>query len=698
MMKKAFFPLLLTAFGLLGWFNFQTATDWPEYLGGPERNHYSALDNITTQNVAQLQKTWEYHTRDSSGQMQCNPIIINGILYGTSSSIKVFALNAATGKEIWRYEAAGEAAWYNTNRGLTYWTDGKEERLLFSAGPWLYALDAKTGILISSFGKDGRISLKEGLGAAAAEKFVVASTPGVIFENLYVTGTRVSEGSDAAPGHIRAFDVRSGTLVWVFHTIPQPGEEGYSTWPKEAYKSVGGANSWAGMSIDRKRAIVYVPTGSAAFDFYGGNRKGQNLYANCLLALNARTGKRIWHYQTVHHDIWDRDLPSPPVLLTLKVNGKAVDAVAQTTKYGYIFVFDRVTGKPIFPIEEQPVPVSTLPGEHTWPTQPRPTKPAPYVRQSFKEEDLNPLSENRDELLTTFRSIQKGHLFTPPSKQGVLIFPGFDGGAEWGGAAASPDGMFYVNANEMPWVHQMTDLPKNEDLKALAPGERLYQTMCASCHGKEKKGDATGAFPSLVDLSKKRSKDYTVTIIKQGKGMMPGFPAINESDRKAIVAYLYGEEQKDAHSEGKISGNVVPYGFKGYNRFVDKNGFPAIKPPWGVLAAVDLNTGEYKWKIPLGEFKSLSDKGIPQTGTENYGGPVVTAGNLLFIGATKDEMFRAFDRRDGKLLWEYQLPAGGYATPSTYAVNGKQYVVIACGGAKMGTKKGDSYIAFALPN
>lgn len=676
----------------------RSKTDWPAYLGNNSRDHYSSLQQIDTSNVAQLVPVWEYATGDTSGQMQCNPIIIDGVLYGTTAAVEVFALDAATGRCRWRFRQAREEAWFNTNRGVTYWRDGLQARILFSVGPWLYALDAATGEPIPGFGNQGRVSLKAGLGPRAQNRFVVATSPGVVFADLYITGTRVAEGSDAAPGHIQAFDVRSGQLRWVFHTIPQPGEYGYHTWPPGAYRTAGGANAWAGLSLDEARGMVYVPTGSAAFDFYGGNRLGSNLFANCLLALDARTGKRIWHQQLVHHDLWDRDLPAPPTLGTLTNQAGVHREVAiQPTKQGFVFVFDRQTGLPIFPVEEIAVPPSTLAGEKAWPTQPRPTLPPALVRQAFPAADINPHSRHQDALLERWQSLKKGHLFEPPSKQGTLIFPGFDGGAEWGGAALDPAGTLYLNANEMPWVHTMTDQPNAQQASALASGARLYLTRCANCHGAERKGDPTGAYPALVDLEKRYEPTRLQMLIKSGRGMMPGFPDLSGKNLAALTNYLLGREPQSKRNTLRDVKGAIPYGFTGYHRFVDPDGYPAIRPPWGTLTAIDLVKGQLRWQVPLGEFPELLARGIPPTGTENYGGPLVTAGNILFIAATRDEYFRAFHTRNGAELWRTRLPAGGYATPATYAVAGRQYVVIACGGGKLGTKKGDRYLAFALP-
>lgn len=678
--------------------------DWHEYLGGPHRNHYSTLQQITPANVGQLEVAWEYHTQDT-GQIQCNPIIVDGTLYGMTATTQPFAINAATGKEYWR-KKSGEHDQFSTSRGLVYWEDGEDKRILYTNGSWLYAVEAATGQPTASFGEGGRTSLKAGLGASATNKMVISNTPGTVYEDLIIMPLRVSEGTDAALGHIQAFNIRTGQLAWVFHTIPQPEEYGYDTWPEEAYKNteVGGANNWAGMAIDRQRGIVYIPTGSAAYDFYGANRKGANLFANCLLALEANTGKRIWHFQLVHHDILDRDPPAPPNLITITRDGKKVDAVAQVTKQGFVFVFDRETGEPLFPIEERPVPASDIPGEQAWPTQPFPTKPAPFARQMITEQDISPYAENREELIEILQESRSEGPFTPLSEQGSLVYPGLDGGAEWGGAAADPEGILYVNSNEMAWHLGLGPAASEEQLENLTTGQRLYTLNCTPCHGAELEGNPESGFPSLLDIASRQKKEYVTNVIRHGKGMMPAFGKFSEQEMQTLVSFLFGEEEEQLEipkepglGQSAEANLEVSYKINSFSKFLDSNDFPAIRPPWGTLNAIDLNTGEYVWKVPYGEYPELVAKGIPQTGAESYGGPVVTASGLLFIAGTKDGKFRAYDKSNGKLLWETQLPAAAFATPSTYEVNGKQYVVVACGGTKLGAKGGDSYITFALP-
>ena len=442
-----------------------SGNDWPVYLGNNSSSHYSYLDEINRTNIGRLQPVWEYHTGDdiseNRSQIQCNPLIINGVLYGTSPKLKVFALNAAKGTRIWEFDPEPwNRSAKNVNRGVSYWKKGSDSRILFSSGADLYALDAETGKIITTFGDSGKVSLKEGLGERAKDLYVVATSPGIVFHDLLIIGSRVSENTGAAPGYIRAFNILTGKLEWVFNTIPLPGEYGYDTWPEGAHKTVGGANSWAGMSLDDKRGIVYIPTGSAAFDFWGGDRKGANLFANCILALDARTGRRIWHYQTVHHDIWDRDLPAPPNLLTVIHKNKKIDAVAQITKSGFVFLLDREDGSPLFTIKEVPVPRSDLKDEETWPTQPFPQSPPPFAPQTFSENEVTDISpESHLYVSGILAGTRTGKQFIPPSTQGTIIFPGLDGGGEWGGAAVAPTtAIMYVNSSAMPWIMTMTEV------------------------------------------------------------------------------------------------------------------------------------------------------------------------------------------------------------------------------------------------
>ncbi|MDX2187294.1 MAG: PQQ-binding-like beta-propeller repeat protein [Opitutaceae bacterium] len=677
--------------------------DWPVYLGDKEASHYSRLEQITPANVRRLKPAWEYRSGDageSNTQVQCNPLVIEGRIYGTTAGLAVVCLDGATGREIWRHKANDTNG---VNRGLVYVEHEYGARILFGSGKWLHSLNADTGAPDERFGEGGRVDLSKGLGRDVDGLAIQANTPGIVFENLLILGTRLGEGPGlAAPGHIRAYDIRTGALIWRFNTIPQPGEAGYETWPSDAWERVGGVNVWAGFTLDEKRGIVYCPVGSATFDFWGGDRHGDNLFANCLLALNARTGERVWHYQLVRHDLWDRDPPAPPTLLTIKRDGKQVDAVAQVTKSGHVFVFDRETGEPLFPIDEVAVPPSDMPGERAAPSQPLPRLPAPFARQQLTEQEVtNRTPEAHVAVLERMRTLKPHVPFSPPSLQGTVIFPGFDGGAEWGGAAVDPNGTLYVNSNEMAWILTLVPIGGHR-----GPGEELYLQFCASCHGLQREGNALSNVPALIDVSKRLTEEQTTEVITKGRNAMPAWSFLAEEQRQKITAFLHGREVPTIASHAEDASQLVdevlpknglpPFTHSGYKRLVDPDGYPGVRPPWGTLNAIDLNSGEYRWKVVLGEFDELTQAGVPKTGAENYGGPVVTAGGVLFIAATKDECIRAFDTRNGVELWKARLPAGGYATPATYSINGRQYVVIACGGGKMGTKSGDAYVAFAL--
>lgn len=687
---------------------------WTSYGGTKDANRYSSIDQINLDNVAQLKEAWIFNTGDKDtanhSEMQCNPIVIDGTLYLTSSKMKLFALDPATGKQKWVFDPntnSAEEIGFGINRGLMYWEDekGNDKRIFYGAASRLYAVNATDGSPVKEFGMNGSIELKEGLDIPESQDgSLILKTPGVIFNDLVIIGMSLSEDADALPGHVRAFDVKTGKRKWIFHTIPQPGEFGYDSWEdKDAWKNIGGANNWTGMSLDEERGVVYVPTGTASPDFYGGTRKGSNLFANSIIALDASTGKYIWHYQVVHHDLWDRDLPAAPNLITINHKGKKIDALAQITKQGYIYLLDRTNGKPVFPIPEVQVPQDALPGEKPWPTQPIPTLPESFSRQKFGPEDVSDLSpETHKELMERYGLIKNGTQFTPPSKEGNWIFPDFGGGGEWGGAAVDMETkILYVNSNEVPSTQVMLDAPQTERT-GITPGRAVYNRYCISCHGAELKGSGT-EYPSLMNVNKKYKVEQIRQIIQQGRNRMPSFNHIPKSERENLAEYLSKTEviSKKANSDSPpmvTRKSQIPYVMKGYDRFVDKDGYPGIKPPWGTLNAVDLNSGKLLWKVPLGEYAELIERGLGITGSRNYGGPVVTKGGLVFIAATPDEKIRAFDKNSGKMVWESKLPAAGFASPATYMVNGKQFLVIACGGGKLGVKSGDSYIAFALPD
>jgi quinoprotein glucose dehydrogenase len=689
---------------------------WEHYLGDPGRSHFSTLSEIDTSNVRQLQEVWSYNSgglqEGRTSQMQTNPLIVGDKLLGVNASMVLFCIKADTGERLWEFKPPSvDNTGLGYNRGLSFWRSegGEKSRVFFSSGFDLYAVDLETGKAIDSFGSKGSIDLREGLGRDPEKLSVFGNTPGAVYEDLLIMGTRVQESPGAAPGHIRAYNVISGKIEWTFHTIPQPGEPGYETWPKEAYQSIGGANNWAGMALDKERGIAFIPTGSAAFDWYGGNRVGDNLYSNTLLALNARTGEKIWHFQVVKHDLWDRDLPAPPNLVEVVQNGKKIPAVAQVTKSGHVFVFNRLTGESLFPIEYKEYPASTLEGEVAASTQALPLKPQPFARQNLTERDLYrpetaTLVEDfvdkkiNDDPLTVkqkLRQITSKGQFVPIDTTGVILYPGADGGAEWGGAAVDPrTGVMYVNSNEMAWIVRLSKTGEKGG-KKLSRGQTLAQLHCARCHGGELQG--LSGIPELQQVKNRLAPEVISSIIQKGKGAMPGMPNLTEAEVKSLTQFLSGLEESEEGDHRAVSGNEVPYAVAGFGRFKDQDGYPVVQPPWGTLNAIDLNTGEYLWKIPLGHEESLNDPEHPVSGLENYGGPVITEGGVLFIGATKDEKFRAFHMKTGKLLWETDLPAGGYATPATYSVNGRQFVVISCGGGKMGTKSGDVYRAFALP-
>lgn len=682
-------------------------TTWSVYRGDKGNSAYSSLNQINANNVNELEVAWTYHTGDAEqgnrSTIQCNPIIVNGRMYVTSPKLKLIALDAASGKEIWKFDPFEGTDATGVNRGVTYWEDKEDKRILFAAGSYLYAINADNGTVISTFGNNGKVDLREGLGRDPSALAVSATSPGVIYRDVLIQGSALGEGYDSAPGFIRAYDVRTGKIVWTFHTIPQPGEFGYDTWPPNAYQEVGGTNNWTGMSVDEKRGMVFVPTGSPAFDFYGGNRKGQNLFGNCLLALDAATGKLKWHFQFVHHDLWDYDLPAPPNLVTIQHDGKKVDAVAQVTKMGMVFMFNRDTGEPIFPIEERPVPASDLLGEETSPTQPFPVKPPPFSRQSFSEDDITDISpESHAYIKEKITGAKLGNIFNPQATEGIVQFPGTRGGAEWGGSSFDPEhGILYVNANEIPLLVKMKQIDLNEQAKELAAlGQQVYTlNNCTMCHGANRAG--TNVYPSLKDLSKRKSEQEVTSLLKSGKGQMPAFPNVSGKDLDALIAFLFEKTSlQKIDPELKSDKAATPnyrYVHDGWNVLFDQAGYPGVKPPWGTLNAIDLNKGEILWKVPLGEYPELIAKGLPPTGTQNLGGSVVTAGGLVFIGATKDENFRAFDKATGKILWTYHLPFGGFATPSVFEVAGRQYVVVACGGGgRVGSPSGDAYVAFAL--
>lgn len=659
--------------------------DWPQH-GGRDNIRYSPLTQIDRKNVSRLKVAWTFDSHDAfkGSEMQSHAVVVDGMLYATTPTMKVVALNAATGQEVWRFDPSGGAGTRARfrHRGVTVHKD----RLFVTYRNFLLALDRRTGQPIKPFGVDGRVDLREGLDMPAERATVSASTPGAIFEDLLILGSSVPETLPGTPGHIRAFDVNTGKLRWIFHTIPQPGEFAYDSWPPDAHKLIGGANAWAGVTVDPALGMVFAATGSASFDFYGVNRHGDNLFANCVLALDARTGKRVWHFQGLRHDVWDWDFPAAPNLVTVKRGGRSIAAVAQITKQGYVFVLDRKTGEPLFPIEQRRVPPSAIPGEQLAETQPIPVKPPPFARQGLTEAMLTTrTAAAHAAALERFRQFGSG-MFAPPTERGIIVFPGFDGGAEWGGAAFDPDSaLLYVNANEMPWIVRL--IPNNDT--------SLYNVNCATCHRADRKGSP--AAPSLENIGERRSREEIATVIREGTGRMPAFPDMGGRNIADLVDFLITGRDKGADPAVTSDPSWLKYRIDGETLFRDPDGYPPITPPWGTLSAIDLNAGTIRWQIPLGEYPELVAKGMANTGSDNYGGPLVTAGGVLFIGATNfDKKFRAFDKATGKLLWQTTLPAAGNATPSTYMIDGRQYVVIVCGGGKNGAPSGSSIVAFTI--
>jgi len=682
---------------------------WTAYKADAKATSYSPLEQITVSNVNNLENVWSFHADDvADGEepvvsSQANPIIIDGIMYANSRSQTVYAINAATGEKIWAFKALGEDEPTAASRGVTYWEDGDDKRILYSAGNNLFAIDAKTGKAITSFGENGKVNLNVGVRDNPDEISVTLTTPGSIFNDLIIIGSRLPDFYGAPPGYVRAYNVRTGELAWTFHTIPHPGEPGYETWPPDAYKYAGGVNCWAGMSIDKERGMVFLALGSPSYDYYGADRIGANLYGNCVLALDATTGHYKWHFQTVHHDIWDYDLASPPNLVTINHDGKEIDAVAQATKHGFIFVLDRETGEPIFPVEERKVPESHLPGEVAFETQPFPLKPAPFVRQSMTEEDLNHYSDaDHDSILKTFRSVRYEGLFTPPDLKGTLSLPATRGGANWGGLAYDPDTDYlYIRGNNLPEIQTIVDADKHfaaQNNTRYELGRVTYEKHCVACHGADKKGVGP-TIPTLVDLKDRRSETEVLDKIRQGGGMMPGYKGVlTEREERGVLAYLF--ELQDAATEDEIeaSGEEKPVRYMNitpYRTWSDPSGNPAMKGPWNTLNALNLTTGEYEWQIPLGNDEKLQEEGGPETGLLARSGPMVTAGGLVFISGADDKKLWAFDKKTGKKVWEQELPAANNANVCSYFVDGKQYVALSVGGTK--ENPSGSIMAFALP-
>ncbi len=648
--------------------------DWPVYLGDAGRRHYSTLDQITRDNVRQLELAWVYDAGELRGRgstMYTSPLVIDGVLYGLSPKLVAFALNAATGVELWRFDPDLDGA---AQRGLMWWEHDGDTRLFYTAGRELLALNPSDGTPIESFGDHGRLDLTPGGDRTGSLSVTV---PGIVFEDLIILGFSTSESANAFPGSVRAFSALDGELVWQFNTIPAPGEPGSETWADGSLERAGGANVWTGMTLDEDRGLLFAPTGSATPDFYGVHRLGDNLYANSLLAIDARTGRLEWHYQVTRHDLWDRDNPSPPTLVQLERDGRTIDAVALTTKSGHLYVFDRETGESMYPIVEVETLPSTLPDEVPAATQPVST--VAFSRQMFEV-------TNRSDEARRFveEQIEEWDLrpWAPPRVGTVLIQPWYDGGAEWGGSAFDPSNdRLIVNANDVPGILELSEVP------AGSSDYGTYAQHCGSCHGLTLEGTDTA--PSLLGVRDRLDTDEIREVIREGSGRMPGFAHFDDAQRRAVMRYISSDEPDiDDPSE------ELAYVLGGYVYLRDHEDLPGNTPPWGTLNSIDVATGDIAWTVPFGNYPSHPDLGF---GAVNYGGPVVTASGLIFIAATPDRMFRAYDTRDGKVLWEAELTAAGFSTPAVYSVDGTQFVVIAAGGGRTGPPSGAEYVAFSLP-
>ena len=650
-------------------------SNWSTYLGDPGRRHYSELDQINRDNVHELEVAWVYDSgelREGGSTMYTSPLIIDGVMYGLSPKLVAFALNAATGEELWRHDPGGSGA---PQRGLMWWQDDDQSRLFYTAGRELIALDASTGQPVEGFGENGRLDLTP----SGRSGSLSISVPGIIFEDLIVLGFSTSESDGSHAGVIRAYSAINGDLVWRFNSLPLVGGLGSETWAEGALNEAGGANNWTGMALDVERELLFVPTGSATPDFYGASRLGDNLFANCLLALDARTGDLRWYFQALRHDLWDRDFPSPPTLVQLERDGEVVDAVAVTTKSGHLFVFDRDTGESLYDIDEVATLPSNLPGERASPTQPVST--VAFTRQTFEITTRN--QEAVDFVNDVIKDLDQ-RPWAPPTLAGTLIYPAYDGGAEWGGSAFDPNSnRLILNAQEIGGIVRLYEIPVGFS------NRNVYAEHCGICHGINREG--TDAGPSLVDINDRLTRGELVTVIREGRGRMPGFEHLKGFERTGVLTHIRSPELE---AEQDLPSTEVDYAFAGYLRVRDHEGLPGNTPPWGTLNSIDLATGEIDWQIPFGDYPAQEGSGY---GAESYGGPVVTAAGLIFIGATPDRKFRAYDVRDGEILWQADLPAAGFATPAMYSVDGQQYVVIAAGGGRMGPPSGAEYIAFSLP-
>jgi quinoprotein glucose dehydrogenase len=694
----------------------QRYSNWNDYGGSADSMQYSALKLIDKSNVKRLQLVWSVKAPGPTGRFSFNPLVIDGVMYIVGKDSSVYALDAATGKQIWVHPVDG----HPTNRGFNYWEskDGKDRRLIFAADGYLQEINLKTGVTIPSFGNDGKVNLREGLGRDPKTIGEIQSgTPGRVFENLIILGSAPGEMYNSPPGDLRAYDVHTGKTVWTFHTVPRPGEFGYDTWPPEAWKYIGGNNTWGEISLDEKRGIAYFPLGSPTYDLYGADRKGAGLFGNCLLALDAKTGKRLWHFQAVHHDLWDYDLTAAPKLLTVRHDGKMVDVVAQATKFGFLYVLDRVTGQPLWPIEERPVPKSDMPGEESWPTQPFPAAPPPFARQRFTVDDINPYAdaEEKARLREIVANARSEGVFTPPAyNRDQIAAPGENGGANQGSTAADPvTGMMYVKTYDAPTIHKMTETPPGQQRVAVLgtpeqEGYGLYVQNCIACHGPNRERIT---FPKTIGFD-----EFTATL-RSGKGEMPAFSETTLTTARvdSLAAYLKNPAAGEVTAGGRGARPPLPPPPSGQTRFFGpfgnvlrtNDGLVAFSPPWSSIVAYDLNEGTIKWRRPIGTTPGLAARGIKDTGSSAFirNGPVVTAGGLLILASGPDRMIHILDKETGQTLWETELKANPDGIPAVYEVGGREYIAFFAAGSgaketlayKPADPDSQGYYVFSIP-
>ncbi len=655
-----------------GWPGKGMGANWPRSLGGPTSNRFSELTQITPANVGQLQVAWTYRAKDGNGNIQCNPIVVDGVLYTPTPGNHIAAIDAATGIERWRFSPASileKASHSPARRGLLYWNGEEGPRLFFGDGNWLVAIDPRNGQPIPSFGNGGKTPVPQG-----------TTTVGAVFKNVLVLA--------GYGGDVYGFDLKSGKNLWTFATRPPAGEYGGDTWSRRE----AGANCWGGIALDESRGIAYIATGSPKPNYFGMGHLGDNLFSNCVLALDALTGKRLWHFQELRHDVWDWDIPAPPNLVTVERHGRKVDAVAQVTKLGNTLLLDRVTGLPLYDFRLQRIDTHALPGDTMAPYQPAPELPEPFARQAYTEKDLPTLPGVRDLILPLFQRANHGPFPSLDEARPTLMF-NIHGGAEWTGAAADNRGRLYVTSNEIPWAITCFRDDDPDPVKPPTAGEQVYQSICVACHGADRRG--IGHAPPLRGVRHRMGEEEIRAILKNGRNGMPALPFLTEEQIRPLIDFILCKDRPEGTVSAKKSNSWT---FGGFKKLLDARGYPACTPPWGTLNCIDLNTGKKVWSVPFGEYAELTKEGVPVTGQENFGGATVTASGLVFATGTRDQKIRAYDSDSGREIWSHELPFSGTAAPTVYEAGGRQFVVVpATGGGKLSTPAGDAWVAFALP-